>query len=282
MTQLRSYRYQIANVNGDLLDITDPRYRLEDLPDVNNQYTLQPKQNQDGAVLLGDGKVTDRKITLKFDYASGTGSRADRIDATYDLLNNLGGYFRTQDMPYYCTNLERNVRTKIFGRFGPQHAAGAQFRLLKDSMIQLDMLDSDWEDSTATVQTAALDSGEMITLSPSLAFYSSDVFPVITITGTAGSPTVFAVETGRIVSAVFVPFRAMLFSEPEFGLADVISIDCAGTGKVYFNGQEKFEIFTRGYPVKFDRYNQVLRFSAQSGTGDVSASISYRKRSRYG
>lgn len=279
---MRTYRYQITNKHGDILDLSNSRYRLDELPDVKRNRSLQPRQNTDGSVLLGDGKITDRKIQLKFDYASSTGSRADRVDDVYELLNILGGFFRMQDAPFYCVNLERDVRIRVYGDFAPAHAPGAQFRILKDSTIMLDLIDAHWEDSTATTSAdTALDSGETMTLSPALPTYSSDVFPIITITGTATSPTVFAIETGRIESLVFVPFRSMLLTEPEFGNGDEIVIDSV-EGRVYFNGQEKLEMLTSGYPVKFDRRNQVLRFSSQDGTGDIMCTIEHRVRSLFG
>lgn len=276
---MSAFRFQIENRYGDLLDLSDPRYRLDNLPDVKRNYSLQPKQQQDGAVLLGDGKVIGRKLSLKFDFA---GARATRVSDVYELLNILGGFFRVVDAPFYCNNLDRSVRARVFGEFSPNHSASAQFRILKDSIIPIDMLDSDWEDSTPIVSAqTALDSGETMALAPALPSYSSDVYPIIEITGTPGSPTIFSIETGRIESSVFVPFRAVALNEPEFATDDIITLDSTN-GKLYFNGQERFEMLAKGYPLKFDRKNQVMRFNAQSGSGDILARITHRKRSLYG
>lgn len=277
---MRSFRYEIVNKHGETLDLTHKRY-MPELAASNRSFNKVDRLTQGGYDLLGDGRVVDRKINLRFSYVGSGDTTQEQVDDVYLQLNTLSSFFRKQDAPFYLYNLERNVRARVYGDFSPKHQEGNEYLILTEGRFQLDMLDNAWEDSTATATaTATLDSGDIVDLT--LPAYSEDVFPVITLTAKADSETQFSIETGRNDSSGFTPLRAILIIEPLFTTGREIEIN-AEDGRVYFEGNDKTSsIVGYGVPPHLDRRNESIRYTAHGGTGTVDFSVSYRKRSQHG
>lgn len=277
---MRSYQYQIRNKHGDILDLTHQRYRTS-LARIQRNYTLLDRLEQGGSVLLGDGKVQNKRIVLKYDYVGKASSGKTQVEDVYDFLNNLAGFFRAQDAPFYLENLVRDQRTRCIGDFEPSHIDGNEFLILKSGSIPLELLDSAWE-SIDEVDSGfvTLDSGD--TMSISVPPYCEDIFPIIEVRSTADSPTIFAIETGSNDSG-FSVFRTILLSDVTFpqAVGRIIRIDSVDRGRVTLDGRAAQEIIAFGYPPKFDRRNQVLRYYSSTGLGTVDCRIRYRVRTLY-
>lgn len=278
----RSFEYRIVNRHGDVLDLSNPRY-MADLAGVKRSYTLPQRVEAGGHVLMGDGHVRNRKISLKFDRAVAT------IDEGYDLLNTLASFFRMSDAPFYCENLSRDTRIKVYGDFKPKHVQGLEYIVFKDSIIELDLVDSVWEGITEeTLGPVTMSDGDILCLNTSsftVPTWAEDIFPVIEIEGLADSDDIFSLETGRMEvdsdSTAFVVFRSILVSEATFANGKVITLDSTD-GKAYIDGNPNQGMVTFGYPLKFDRRNLYLRYNSQGGLGSVVVTIRYRVRTLYG
>lgn len=242
---------------------------------------MSDRLEQGGSVLLGDGKVKGRTIALKFDYAGAGGSRAAQHADVYEIMNILASFFRVIDGPFYLENTVRNVRTRVYGDFSPAHLDGNEFLILQNSQIELEVLDGAWEDITETttgVQTMA--SGDVLTLT--LPNYCEDVFPIVRLISRADSPTIFSIETGHDPGTGFVVFRTILISDVTFpaSVGNEIVIDSTN-GKLLINGRNAPEMLAFGFPVKFDRRNQKIRYYASTGTGSVDMEVKHRVRTLY-
>jgi len=271
-----------VNKHGDVLDLTHQRY-MPDLAGVKRSYSLPPRVEAGGHVLMGDGQIRNRKISLKFDRA--VASIADG----YDLLNTLSSFFRMEDKPFYCENLTRRYRIQVYGDFKPKHVSGLEFRVFKDSVIELDLVQSAWEEITEqTLGPVVMSDGDVICLNTSafeVPAYTEDLFPVIEITGTPTSEKIFSLETGRELTpgdaSSFVVFRSILVSELTFGDGKVITLNSENGGAYIGSGINKGMV-SFGYPLKFDRRNLYLRYNSQGGTGTISLTLRYRVRTLYG
>jgi len=278
MADERSFRYRILNRYGDVLDISHRRY-MPDLPGGDRSYTKIPRVDQGGSVLLGDGHVRGRKLTLKFDQAVPT------VEDGYLMLNTLASFFRRQDAPFYCENIERQSRVRVYGEFKPKHMQGNEFRIFKDCTIELDMLDSLWEDITpSSFGPVLMSDGDVLAINTSsftVPAYCEDIFPIIRITAQADSDLIFSLETGNLNDdSSFSVFRSILVSELTFTTGKVITLD-SETGKAYLDGNINQDMVAFGYPLKFDRRNLFLRYNSQSGLGTVSIAGDLRLRTYY-
>lgn len=273
---MTAYRYVIYNKYGEPLDLSNPKFAA-DLPDVKRNYTMIPRLEQGGSVLQGDGQIQGRKLPLKFDYVGSGDTIQDKINDVYHILNVLGAFFRKADAPFYAYNLDRNVRARVISDFDPKHMAGMEYLFLKNSRLDMDMLDSAWEDSDATV-TAPTVLGEDGEMELDLPIYSEDVFPIIDILAGSDSPKIFSISTG---SGDFQIFRYALINELTFTPGAKITIDSVA-GRMYINGNLNMDMLTGGFFPKFDRRNKKLRFNSSTGLGSVTVTITYRKRSLYG
>lgn len=261
----RTFQYLIYNRQGDALTLTHKRYRTS-LPDAQREYKTVEKLQQDGAVLLGEGRVSKRKIKLTFDYA--TKDEAEFLS----LLNDIGSFFRAKDAPFYLHNLTTDKRTKVYGDFSPEHQDGNEFRIGKGLTINLSMLDAVWEDITESSYTAEFNDGDTYTLD--IPSNCTDVFPIIEVTAKSGSPVQFAVESG---TGSFETFRTQLINEPTFSSGSKITLDSVD-GRLYINDQLNQTMWSAGYFIKFDRYNKKFRYT---GSGPVDIKIRWRVRSLY-
>lgn len=277
---MSSFSFRITDKWGNILDLTPKRYHHE-LDEAKRNYSLVDRLEQGGSVLMGDGKVTGRKLNLSFMYAGAGATPAAQVDDVYTLLNTLAAFFKMRNAPFYATNLQRNVRAKVYGDFRPSHMQGNEYLILQNSVLALDMLDSDWEDVSETdsgILTMA-DSDELAIAIPG---ECSDIFPRIELTARADSETVFSVASGHQDSgAAFEVYRSMLITAPLFTVGAKILLD-ATDGQTYINGHPDRSMITSGYPLVMDSRYNAIRYTSSSGGGHVDLRVMYRLRRPYG
>jgi len=264
--------FAVSRADGAFIDL--PKSFSFETPDISRRISVGDKLRQDGGIVTGDGTYQERRLQMRYSFASST-------DATYrENMNTLEAFFRKNQRPYYLTDKANEIRAEvILTKHGIKESAGGRNRAAINSTLDLVMVDGLWEDQYETIWPdgstgggGTLPSGEVETMVDGGTANINvsgkfDVFPVIEFTA-----------VGNVISFIFE--NTTLSGGFEFESNDFLSgttlIFSSIDGTIYLDGVESSAYLTRGGPIILQPGDNTLSY--ESAGGDVQVQISYRNR----
>ena len=147
---------KFENINDEL--ILDKNFKISISP-YKRRVGIQKRYGKDGGVVTGDQKVDPRDIDLNFNTVS-------QNDTNYiDKLNQIAGFFRAENAPFYLIDLDNNRRTETVQEILSDRKSreGTELRVGQNK-LDLKMLDAHWEDleEIRISITGGLSSGQVL------------------------------------------------------------------------------------------------------------------------
>lgn len=272
-------RYTFQRNDGAFFDI--PRQFSIRKPGTSRRYKVSDRLRQDGGEGVGDGTYRPVQLTMAYGHFA-------TDDTTYrDTINEMEGFFRNDQRPFYLIDNNNSIRTEVLpSRNTIQSPAGNNERMSNNSWV-FDQVDGLWESIDQFIQpggtggtltgtglgTTGDVSGFFMQDEDTVAIVNEgkfDAFPILTF-----------VALDNVIKFVFT--NETLGGGFEFESNDFISnatlVVNAVTGDITLNGVERSSALTRGGFITLLPGENELKY--ESDNGDIALQVVWRTRFIY-